>query len=70
MKRGTKPAKRPHNGPPHRHMGSGKDRALANALLRMSEKTVKQEQNKADDVIYYGEEEPFDGWTNAVPNPR
>lgn len=50
--------------------GKGKDRALATALLRVSEKTVNQEENETDDVLYCGEEEPFYGWTNAVPNPR
>ncbi|XP_076800734.1 uncharacterized protein LOC143445483 isoform X2 [Clavelina lepadiformis] len=52
------------------HLPAGKDRALANALLRMSERTTIQERNKTDDVIYCGDNEPMYGWTNAVPNPK
>ena len=66
-----KPPKRhPNASQPHGHAAGGKDRALANALLRMSEKTEKQEQKKADDVINCGDEEQLHGWTNAIPNPR
>ena len=64
-----KPPKRQPNS--QAHAAGGKDRALANALLRMSEKTEKQEQSKSNDVIHnYGEEESLHGWGNSKTNPR
>ena len=49
---------------------AGKEKALANALLTMSEKNEIQDMYNADDIVYCGKEEPIYGWTNTVPNAR
>ena len=51
------------------HLTGGKDRALANALLRVSERTVNQKKSRTDDLVQSGEE-AFDGWKNEIPTPR
>lgn len=52
------------------HLSPMKDRSLAAALLKVSERKGLQDDFHVENVVYCGNEEPFNGWTNVIPTPR
>ncbi|XP_039271808.2 uncharacterized protein LOC120346196 [Styela clava] len=52
------------------HLTPLKDRGLATALLRISERRSLKDEFDVEKVVYCAAEEPFKGWTNAAPSAR